>query len=152
MKANKIDLIKAEVERLRNELIQEREKGFGSDTDDACILELQNVLTYIDSLQEEPVSEDLEQEIINYIGFPQEVDEDISTTMIRKAARHFANWQKKQDQETIELAEKEVKQQMIDKACKYLQDHREEVETEDNGISGWISDEFIEKFKKAMKD
>ena len=57
MNTNKIDLIKAEVERLQNELIQEKEKGFGSDTDDACILELQNVLTYIDSLQEEPVSE-----------------------------------------------------------------------------------------------
>jgi hypothetical protein len=52
----------------------------------------------------------------------------------------------------LEFAEKEVKQQTIAKACKYLQDHREEVETEDNGISGWISDEFIEKFKKAMRD
>lgn len=48
--------IRKEVERLMNELIQEKEKGFGSDTDDACILELQNILTYIDSLQKEPVS------------------------------------------------------------------------------------------------
>ena len=53
--------IRKEVERLQNELIQEKKKGFGSETDDACILELQNVLTYIDSLQEEPVSEDLEE-------------------------------------------------------------------------------------------
>ena len=45
-----------------------------------------------------------------------------------------------------------IRKQMITKACKYLQEHREEVETEDNGIAGWISDEFIEKFKKAMKD
>ena len=51
----------------------------------------------------------------------------------------------------LELAEKEVKQQMITKACKYLQEHREEVETEDNGISGWISDEFIEDFENYMK-
>ena len=42
-----------EVERLQNELIQEKEKGFGSDIDNVCILELQNVLTYIDSMQEE---------------------------------------------------------------------------------------------------
>lgn len=47
--------IREEVERLINELIQEKERGYGSDVDDACILELQNVLTYIDSLQEEPI-------------------------------------------------------------------------------------------------
>jgi hypothetical protein len=57
---DKVQKIREEVERLQNELIQEKGKGFGSDTDDACILELQNVLTYIDSLQEEPVSEDFE--------------------------------------------------------------------------------------------
>ena len=53
---DKVQKIRNEVERLKNELIQEREKGYGSDVDDACILELQNVLTYIDTLQEEPVS------------------------------------------------------------------------------------------------
>ena len=53
---DKVQKIREEVERLQNELIQEKKKGFGSDVDDACILELQNVLTYIDSLQEEPVS------------------------------------------------------------------------------------------------
>jgi hypothetical protein len=54
---DKVHKIREEVIRLQNELIQEKEKGFGSDIDDACILELQNVLTYIDSLQKEPVSE-----------------------------------------------------------------------------------------------
>lgn len=53
---DKVQKIRKEVQRLMNELIQEKEKGYGSDTDDACILELQNVLTYIDSLQEELVS------------------------------------------------------------------------------------------------
>lgn len=54
-----VEQIRAEVERLMNELIQEKEKGFGSDIDDACILELQNVLTFIDSMGEnrpEPIS------------------------------------------------------------------------------------------------
>ena len=51
---DKVQKIREEVERLQNELIQEKKNGFGSDVDDACILELQNVLTYIDSLQEEP--------------------------------------------------------------------------------------------------
>ena len=53
---DKVQKIREEVEKLQNELIQEKRNGFGSDVDDACILELQNVLTYIDSLQEEPVS------------------------------------------------------------------------------------------------
>lgn len=38
--------------------------------------------------------DDLEKEIIRYVGYPQEIDEDVSTTMIRKAARYFASWQK----------------------------------------------------------
>jgi hypothetical protein len=59
------------------------------------------LLSFINTLEvkevlEEPISDDLEEEIIRYIGFPQEVDEDVSTTMIRKAAHHFANWQKEQ--------------------------------------------------------
>lgn len=45
--------IRAEIERLMNELIKEKEKGYSSDVDDACILELQNVLTFINSLQSE---------------------------------------------------------------------------------------------------
>lgn len=56
---NKVQKIRNEVERLRNELMQEREKGYGSDADDTCILELQNVLTYIDSLQEKTVKDRL---------------------------------------------------------------------------------------------
>ena len=48
------------------------------------------------NLQKCPTGEDLEEEIVRYVGYPQEVDEDVSTTMIRKAARHFASWQEKQ--------------------------------------------------------
>ena len=62
----KLYAIRAEVERLQKKLIQEKEKGFGSDADDACILELQKILTYIDSLQEEPVSEDLDEAASKY--------------------------------------------------------------------------------------
>ena len=51
---DKVQKIRKEVQRLMNELIQEKERGYGSDVDDACILELQNVLTFINSLQEEP--------------------------------------------------------------------------------------------------
>ena len=40
---------------------------------------------------------------------------------------------------------------LIDKAVKFLYEHREEVQTEDNGISGWIPDELIMDFKQAME-
>ena len=39
----------------------------------------------------------------------------------------------------------------IEKACEYLEFNRECVTTEDNGIMGWIPDEFIEKFRKEME-
>ena len=51
---DKVQKIREEVERLQYELIKEKEKGYGSNIDDTCILELQNILTYIDSMQEEP--------------------------------------------------------------------------------------------------
>ena len=58
-----------------------------------------DILRYIDSLQEEPVSEDLEEEIGRY--FKENGDKWTYTDV----ARHFAKWQKEQDQSTIELAE-----------------------------------------------
>jgi hypothetical protein len=39
----------------------------------------------------------------------------------------------------------------IEKAVQYLKVHKENVETEDNGIIGWIPDYFIEDFKNYMK-
>ena len=41
--------------------------------------------------------------------------------------------------------------ELLDKAIKWLYEHREEVQTEDNGITGWIPDEFIMDFKQAME-
>ena len=80
--------IRKEVERLQKELIKNDEKGFGSDIDNACILELQNVLTYIDSLQEEPVSNDLEEAANDYAH--DLVHDDVFETFIDGAL-----WQKK---------------------------------------------------------
>lgn len=39
----------------------------------------------------------------------------------------------------------------IEKAAEWLEEHKEAVETEDNGIMGWIPDYFIEDFRKYMK-
>ena len=53
-----------------------------------------------------------------------------------------------QARRAVEIAKEEV----IEKACEYLDLHCNEVKTEDNGIAGWIDNEFIDNFRKAMKD
>lgn len=53
-----------------------------------------------------------------------------------------------QARKAVEIAREE----MIDKVCKYLDLHCDEVKTEDNGIAGCIDNEFINNFKQAMKD
>lgn len=93
---DKVQKIHEEVERLMNELIQEKEKGFGSDTDDACILELQNVLTYIDSLQEEHVSEDLEDAADNALSNVLNTHEIVNVGSCLEMFRFGAQWQKEQ--------------------------------------------------------
>ena len=40
----------------------------------------------------------------------------------------------------------------IERACEYLDLHCNDVKTEDNGIVGWIDNEFINHFRQAMKD
>lgn len=89
----KVQKIRNEVERLQNELIQGREKGYGSDVDDACILELQNVITYIDSLQEEPVSEDLEEASKYYASNNTPWDDCVDE--MQESFKAGAKWQKK---------------------------------------------------------
>ena len=89
---DKVQKIRNEVERLQNELIQEREKGYSSDVDDACILELQNVLTFIDSLQEEPVSEDLGEYLYELSKqFPE-----VSFAKLSRIGVRVAKWQRKE--------------------------------------------------------
>lgn len=105
------ELIKQEIERRINDL-----KGYvlqkGSDQRwVTAIDQLTWIKAFIDSFPEEPgcevnfttKSEDLEEEIERWIKEKHfiftEIDEIIET------ARHFAEWQKKKDQETIELAE-----------------------------------------------
>lgn len=44
-----------------------------------------------------------------------------------------------------------AKDEMIERACEYLDLHCNDVKTEDNGIAGWIDNEFINNFRQAMK-
>ena len=70
---------------------------------DCCVTQVAKVinkiiLPYIDSLQEEPVSEDLEEEWKRYIT-SEEYLNDIPGGL--PVARHFANWQKRQDDKIL---------------------------------------------------
>lgn len=62
----------------------------------------QDILMFIDSMQEEPVSEDLEEAANEYKC--QQALEDYRPSLY-KAFKAGAKWQKEQDKETIELAE-----------------------------------------------
>ena len=44
------------------------------------------------------------------------------------------------------------KEKMINKACEWLREHKDYVETEDCCISGWIPESFIEDFKEYMNE
>lgn len=45
-----------------------------------------------------------------------------------------------------------AREEVIEKAVAWIKEHKEAVETEDNGIMGWIPDYFIEDFKKALEE
>ena len=59
----------------------------------------------------------------------------------------YQKTKKKYDNE-VEYIRKDA---FIEKACEYLRLNRDNVETEDNGIAGWIGETFIENFKNYMK-
>lgn len=50
------------------------------------------------------------------------------------------------------LGAKSEREELIQEATEWIKEHKEAVETEDNGIMGWIPDYFIDNFRKAMKD
>jgi hypothetical protein len=96
-------------------------------------------------VQEEPVSNDLEAEFVLYLkhkfNIPQE-GHKLKTNGWRPSpydildiAKHFAQWQKT-------------------KACEWLKEHEEHpfIGCEDPCLSGYLTDEFIDDFKKAMEE
>ena len=71
---SKIERIKAEAERLKSELIQEAKKGYKSEFDEGRISSFEDMITFIDSLEEEPISNDLKEAAIE--AFKQIVESD----------------------------------------------------------------------------
>ena len=152
--SDKVQLIKAEIERRINDL-----KGYvlQKESDQrwvTAIDQLTWVKAFIDSLPEENhfedksemVNEDLEEEINKYItGNPAFADEPIPRNLfdycIIAAARHFAEWQKQK-----------AMQDFLEKACEFLKSYRQDTPDGFGYIAGIVDDETIEQFKKHMQD
>lgn len=93
----KLDKLVAEIKGLRKEVKDNIAELGNSESERVGLfkdLEIyDNILSFIDSMQEEPVSEDLEKELNRwqiYNDYPTNYNELI------KLARYFANWQKQQ--------------------------------------------------------
>lgn len=98
---NKVEKIREEIEK-RYEYWKEKESNSHSIESESRMSECQHLLLLFNSLQEEPVSNDLEKEIQRYYN---EMDGDCR---YMQTARHFARWQK---------------EQMVEEACKWLELH-----------------------------
>ena len=137
MKLVDADLLKAELGKELEKFARENEIS-GKPALFVYIYDMYlRLMAKIDSLpsdEEEPVSDDFKKFEVDYLD--KEKDEILCVYDRHAGLVDGANWQK-------------VK--TIKSACEYLQQHREEVQTEDNGIAGWINNEFIDNFRKTME-
>lgn len=122
--------IRAEIERLMYAYNQEADIASAEDSIgekvaagkyDVC----KHLLSLIDSMQEEPVSEELEEAVDEYApDFSNSIASKAAVDAVRDAFKAGAKWQKKKDLETIETAihhayyngRSEMKEQMMEKA------------------------------------
>lgn len=85
-------------EKIRTEIVRlyEENKERHSVEGIAAVTEIRKLLSFIDSLPNEPTSEDLEKEI-DRVYFKNECcSQRLHHKEIAEIARHFANWQKQQ--------------------------------------------------------
>lgn len=99
---DKVQKIREDVEK-RYEYWREKEFNSHSIESEIRMSECQHLLLMLDSSQEEPVSEELDKEMDNYLStvFSKDMDggKPRFTTWfraLRKTAIHFANWHKEQ--------------------------------------------------------
>lgn len=125
---NKVEKIKAEIERLIKEinLFTPNEDGKNDTYECGRLAMASDILGIIDSLEEEPVSNDLEEAAMQYAKSKHK-----DTTLQQIVSWDFkagAQWQK---------------EQMIAKACEWLENYFKGVS------SGTV---YLEDFKKAIKE
>lgn len=61
---------------------------------------------------------------------------------------NLADFVKEHSEDLLSIARKEF----TEEAVQWIREHQETVETEDNGIAGWIPEYFIEDFIRAMEE
>ena len=122
------------IEYVKKRLIPTVRRGNIDDWERGADNERINFLSYINTLPEEPASEDLEEEI-------NRVDDwyPVELNYIQEIAHHFVEWQKQKDE-----------QDFMKKACEYLKQEHEDIGI--RYIRGVSVDEEIELFKEYMKN
>ena len=158
---NKVEKIKAEIEK-RYEYWKEKESNSHSIESESRMSECQYLLLLFDSLQEEPVSNDLEKAAHFYVDTTIEWFDSEGNPCCYPAFKAGAQWQKERDQLTIELAEDHAylagQEKILAKACDWLANNYSKYIIT-NGLSTIFSAtidfdtiRMIEDFKKAVEE
>ena len=153
---NKVEKIKAEIEKRKDDYMAQANsfEGLGVTERTAYYSTLASnmaaLIRYIDSLEEEPVSNDLEAAAHSYVDTTIEWFDSEGNPCCYPAFIAGAQWQKERDQFTIELAKDHAylagQEKIIEKACEWLNNFY----SEDRHC--YFVEEDIEDFKKAMEE
>lgn len=177
---DKVQKIREEVEKLKDEINSPDASSYTEAYIIGATHTINSVLDIIDSLQEEPVSDELFEASAEYaatgeilangkemIDFQKqkafkagaEWQKEKEYTCYEEAFEDGAKWQKERDQKSMEIMNEvylkscdKIRKQMIDKTCEFLKSYRRETRDGMGYVAGIIDDDTIEDFKKLMKD
>ena len=147
---NKVEKIKAEIEKRKDDYMSQAQSfhDLGMEERMSFYSKLASIMAalirFIDSLEEEPVSKDLEEAAHSYVDTTIEWFDSEGNPCCYPAFEAGAQWQKERDQSTIELAEDHAylagQEKVIDKACEWIKANFN------------MPNDFELHFKKAMED
>ena len=139
---SKAEKIKAEIDRLQSSTLDEN-SNFKSQYDQGIFDGLSLLENFIDSLEEDSVSNDLEEAAKKIATRHSHITGDTYYANDAWFFKKGAQWQKQQDQSTIELAEDHAylagQEKIIAKACEWLK------------CNFNMPNDFESHFKKAME-
>lgn len=156
--------IRQEIERLE-EFQQDIYKGKATRVawESGKSFALMEISLFLDSLPEEPVSKDLEEEINKFVDIPENQGNPDLKEELSKCAHHFAQWQEQQDEkDTSDMltvvylrGADEGKRVMVDKACEWLDgviwDYIDLSNVPVNTYINIDGNKFLQDFRKAME-
>lgn len=166
---DKLQKIREEVERLRN-IHQIKYQNLDTN-DNMCLVECgkrnlcNELLSFIDSLPEEPVSDDFE-EACNQMSEAARISKCeagkpfFSDGDYKLGFKAGANWQTQKDDEMltavymdgVEKGKKMMREQMMKETIDFLKSYRRETPDKTGYIAGIIDDTTIEDYRKLWED